>query len=166
MTDTELAATVGILVTVPGTIVDNVLDVLDLLEWRGTIEVHRGQLTVIAPPRFVSSLGLGLSIELHRAMLGAIILGRTSGHAPSPCTVCGSVSMTPILLAGGKPRAQGPECRAATGCPGRHEPRGCDVERIARVRAPAIPKSPTRHGKSRLLGEWPPFPDLDQRSTA
>jgi hypothetical protein len=147
------------------TLVD-VLDEFDARDIRVALSAGTrgpGPLLHTDAPTGAIDADLAAAIRQHRDMLIAVILGRATGHAPAPCTVCGQISLVAIVTPAGKPRTAWPTCRYSAHCtnrddPGRHIPRPADVERTTPRRPPATTQPPTRPEAKRLLGPrlaWP-----------
>ena len=121
-------------------------------------------------PRGAITTDVADALGRHRDMLVAVLLGRMTGHAPGPCTICGEVSMVAITQPNGKPRTLWPTCRFTSSCttsatdahrlddPGRHVPRPVDIARTAHVPPPTQAKPPPTGNKKRLLGAWAEWP--------
>lgn len=152
----------------------DVLDLLDELDRRGvTLRLDHGR--IIARPTSNLDDETRAAITAHRDLLAAIIRGRSTGHAPAPCTICGEVSLVAVATAEGKPRATWPTCRYTGACTssvdvgghGRHIPRPVDLERTAHRPAPAAKAPPAKPPTRRLLGPWPAWPtDRSARGAA
>ncbi len=155
--------------------VNGLVDLLDLLDIRDVkLRLVAGPgpgplLQTDARPGTIDE-DLAAAIATHRDMVVAVILGRMTGHAPGPCTICGEVSMVAIAQPNGKPRTLWPTCRFTTSCttsatdvrrlddPGRHVPRPVDIERTTNVPPPTQAKPPPTGNKKRLLGSWAEWP--------
>lgn len=105
---------------------------------------------------------LGAAIRHHRDMLIAVVLGRRTGHAPGPCTICGRISMVNTSSSDGKPRTTWPACRYSSACStsaGRHIPRDADIARTTPCAPPPEKRPPARPAHKRLLGPRPAWGD-------
>jgi hypothetical protein len=116
----------------------------------------------------LQTIGLGGAIpddvaadlRAQKALIVAVLLGRSSGHVWARCTACGAGTMTTALAPHRKARTSWPPCRMTPRCEGRHQPTEAQLGDLPadipapRPQAPA----PARPPKSRLLGpsaKWP-----------
>lgn len=135
------------------------LELLDALAAAGVqLDVWPGQRLVTDAPTGTITEDLAQSIRTHRDMLVAIMVGRSTGHAPGVCTACGEISLVSIRTSADKTRVTWPTCRLTPRCTGRHIPRGCDSELTDRVAPPPQAKPPKKRPKAILLGPKQPWP--------
>lgn len=149
--------------------VTGLLDLLDVLDARG---VHLALVPGVGPgpllqtdaPRHAIDDTLAAAVADHRDMVVAVLLGRLTGHAPAPCTVCGEITLVAVLTPDGKSRTDWPTCRFSSACvtadpTGRHVPRAADIARTAtHTPPPAQAKQPAKQSAKRLIGPWPAWP--------
>lgn len=143
-----------------------VFDVLDRLEdagYRLDVTVRDDRLKLVTHgPEGIADPALAQAIRQHRDTLVNIVIARRTGHVPAPCSRCGEVTFTPFLQPNGIRRSTWPTCRFTPGCPGRHQPRPCDLERTAAVRPPRQADQPPTPSTKRLLGPQIPFPNRNE----
>jgi hypothetical protein len=131
----------------------DVLDQLDSLGIEVTTTIVNNKITLrTTARRGTIDADLAAAITDYKTMIVNTLIGRSTGHAPAPCSACGEVTFTPILKASGGQRTTWPTCRFKPGCPGRHEPRQIDVDRTRRHAPPPQARPPRRPSRQRLTG--------------
>lgn len=103
----------------------NALDVLNELARRrvyAEVVARRGTgwALVLDDPEGAVDDALDAAIRDNRALVVAQLVGRGTGHALGPCSVCGELSMVATKRKG----ERYPRCRMTPRCQGRHIPPG------------------------------------------
>lgn len=107
----------------------NVLDLLDELEAGDVrLSVRDGKLVTQSPGGIPTELVP--HVQHNRDLLIAATVGLRIGVPLAPCNGCGRVSAVALRTFAGHRRATWPRCSMTPGCPGHHQPRLADIERI------------------------------------
>ncbi len=125
----------------------NTLELLDRLQVLGAHVAIAGERVHVDAPAGALDDTLRTALRDHKVLIRAVLIGRGTGHALSPCSACGELSMVNVA------RPTMPTCRLTPGCEGRHQPRPADVPGITNRGVPKQAAPPRRTSKSRLLGD-------------
>ncbi len=126
----------------------NTLELLDQLQALGVHVAIAGERVHVDAPAGALDDELRQQLRDEKVLIRSVLIGRGTGHALSPCSACGQLSMVNIA------RKTMPSCRLTPGCDGRHEPRHTDVPTITNRGVPKQAAPPRSKSKSRILGEY------------